>query len=138
MTEAAPGRKKMFPWERSLAPSRVPVARGRTLLPLALPQGALEPNLHLPPPREHQGLVTQEHSQLSQPQGLASQGETGTSTGLQPPAPSRPGRACYDRKQGTQQPSSCWVPARGGHGPFPSPKHKMSTSHLPTTPGFQP
>lgn len=49
--EAALG-KKMFPWEPSLAPSRVSVARGRTLLPLALPQGALQPNLHLPTPRD--------------------------------------------------------------------------------------
>lgn len=80
----------MFPWEHSLAPSRVPVARRGTLLPLARPLGALQPNLHLPPAGEHQGLMTQEHSRLSQPQGLVSQGETG----LQPSAPLQPVQAC--------------------------------------------
>lgn len=78
----------MFPWEHSLAPSRVPVARRGTLLPLALPLGALQPNLHLPPAGEHQGLMTQEHSRLSQPQGL--QGKLAYS----PLPPLQPVQAC--------------------------------------------
>lgn len=59
MVDAAPGRKKMFPRNHSLTPSRVPVARGRILLSLALPQGAIQSNRDLPS-LEHQGLVTSE------------------------------------------------------------------------------
>ena len=127
----------MFPWEQS-GPLQSLCCQERTLPPLALPQGATQPNLHLLPRREHQGLLTQEPGLRSAGcanlRALLAKGKLAHPLAYSPLPPPNLAGCAHSRKKGTQQPSYCWVPTRGGHRSFPSPKHLMSTSSLPTTP----